>query len=656
MAFYFREDRPMKAKLDLEGGLPVVSLWRGVLLLVLAFALTAPLSGQELRKWTDSTGSFSIEAKFVSLVDGKVSLQTADGELIEVPLDRLSAADKTHATSEAAKAASNPFKRKAANPFTSVPRSTGAATTPGIGSPPPVSGSPREFRADAGSARMVAMAGEGEWKIEPDSGPKFSGQLRPIPLPPKTEFFEKPVGLCVSGNGRYAVVGYFFQAPGQRSGGRARLALSDLQEGKGLGSGVVPDANFVPIALHDSGTKVLMRSDEFGFGNHDQLEMWALTKTGIERQTKWTPYDAAERGNRDVQWAAYLGEDRLATSNDQGQLIVWDANTGKGIYQLHIKGTPALSPGGKYLAFLTDSQVGILDAAAGNVLAMQTSPMRGGRLAFTPSGTRLVGATSGNLYTWDVATGELQRETQIEGAGFHGFLICPSEEHAIGDHYRLYDLVNQLALWEYRGIGQMAATGGVCWMSVVGGANQPAALVPARLPHKAIDQKLAETLADPNFFIFKPGATVKLDLSKLPDEAGRKEAQDGLTKKLAEQNIKVNSSAAVTLVAEMKKGDRKTLRFRMHGFGGFKTEEHKITQYTTTLSIVYQDKSLWRTSGTNLPFFFVQLEEDETLKQFMKKRDKPDYEWFGRITLPKMLTSQASQSTLGVSNVTVSGI
>ena len=282
--------------------------------------------------------------------------------------------------------------------------------------------------------------------------------------------------------------------------------------------------------------------------------------------------------------------------------------------------------------------------------------MRGGRLAFTPSGTRLVGATSGQVYTWDVATGQLERETQIEGANFHGFLICPSEDHALGDQNKLYDLVNQLALWQYNGVGQVAVTGGICWMAVVGGANQPAALIPAKLPHAGIDEKLTQALADPNYFIFKPGSTVKLDLSKIPDSAGRKQAQEGLTKTLAEQKIQVNSSAPVTLVAEVKKGDRKTLRFRMHGFGGFKTEEHKITQYTTTLSIVYENKTLWRRSGTNLPSFFVHLDKDETLKQFMKKRDKPDHEWFGRITLPKMLTSQASQTALGTSNVTVSGI
>ncbi len=130
--------------------------------------------------------------------------------------------------------------------------------------------------------------------------------------------------------------------------------------------------------------------------------------------------------------------------------------------------------------------------------------------------------------------------------------------------------------------------------------------------------------------------------------------EDGLTETLTERNIQVNSSAAVTLVAEMEKGERKTVRFRSFGLGP--TAEHKITRYTTKLSIVYEGKTLWRTSGTNLPSFFVHLGKDETLKEFMKKRDKPDYEWFGRITLPKMLTSQASQTTLGTSNVTVSGL
>ncbi len=50
----------------------------------------------KLRTWTDSTGKFRVEAEFVELKDGKVQLRKQDGKVIDVPLERLSAADQEY--------------------------------------------------------------------------------------------------------------------------------------------------------------------------------------------------------------------------------------------------------------------------------------------------------------------------------------------------------------------------------------------------------------------------------------------------------------------------------------------------------------------------------------------------------------------------------
>ena len=48
----------------------------------------------EVRTWKDRTGSYSIQAEFVGVEDGKVKLKRAGGELAVVPLDKLSDADR----------------------------------------------------------------------------------------------------------------------------------------------------------------------------------------------------------------------------------------------------------------------------------------------------------------------------------------------------------------------------------------------------------------------------------------------------------------------------------------------------------------------------------------------------------------------------------
>jgi hypothetical protein len=46
------------------------------------------------REWTDSTGRYRVEAEFVEELDGNVRLKRRDGTVVEVPLGRLSQADR----------------------------------------------------------------------------------------------------------------------------------------------------------------------------------------------------------------------------------------------------------------------------------------------------------------------------------------------------------------------------------------------------------------------------------------------------------------------------------------------------------------------------------------------------------------------------------
>jgi S1-C subfamily serine protease len=57
--------------------------------------LFAVLSAQE-RTWTSSDGNYSVEAEFVEFKDGNVSLRKTDGDLIKVPLSRLSAENQAY--------------------------------------------------------------------------------------------------------------------------------------------------------------------------------------------------------------------------------------------------------------------------------------------------------------------------------------------------------------------------------------------------------------------------------------------------------------------------------------------------------------------------------------------------------------------------------
>ena len=81
-----------------------------VLLLIGAFFCPAVLAAT--RTWKSSSGRFSTEAELLGFKDGKVKLKKADGKVVEVPLQSLSAADRRYVEKEYPEAAPGRAKHK----------------------------------------------------------------------------------------------------------------------------------------------------------------------------------------------------------------------------------------------------------------------------------------------------------------------------------------------------------------------------------------------------------------------------------------------------------------------------------------------------------------------------------------------------------------
>jgi tetratricopeptide (TPR) repeat protein len=68
----------------------------GLIVAVACVGLSFSAAG-ELRKWTSSEGGFTVDAQFVELKNGtSVVLRKTDGLVIDVPIEKLSAADQAH--------------------------------------------------------------------------------------------------------------------------------------------------------------------------------------------------------------------------------------------------------------------------------------------------------------------------------------------------------------------------------------------------------------------------------------------------------------------------------------------------------------------------------------------------------------------------------
>lgn len=622
-------------------------------------ALTLILAGlataAEMRTWTDLRGKFKIQAKYVSQENGKVTLEKADGSEIAIELRKLCTADQKYVAG-LKDADDNPFKPADEDPF--KPKAKGAGAAAGTGAVG--AAGPRVVTPDWSAARAVdAVPSSTQWSVTVgtpiDAALKLKG-TKPIPIPPKGNFFEKARALVVNPVSKRAVIGYTTDEP--RPAGLTRLVLCDLENGKRLGVGAAP-GKFLPLALHDDGTRLLVRTDEDVWGNGRQLEIWSLTEAAIKKTLQFAPYADVAGDEGRVHWAAFVDAKTLATVSAGGKLAVWDLATVKPRYSLQVQKMhgapmPAISPDRKFLAFTTDKEVGLLDIAAGEVVALgpkgrEFTPWP--TLSFSPSGKRLACTTNDRIFVHDTATGAVYREIAFQGVpGPYVATLWPDDEDVLLGRQTLINLETQVKLWTYeafQGHELVEAAGGLCWFEVPG---SPGALVPARVPHPAAKAALEKALADPTFFVLKPGVTVVVDTNALPDFAQRDRVRDALTARLKANGVQVGPGGTITLSATTEVGKEGQHSYHTFGRGDM---TYTLREHWSKVRFLYQGQPVWESSGTNVPF---TIQGNPTPEEYRRDHEKPNYAFFDHVELPKLLTKPTGAPTLGASKVSVAGL
>jgi WD40 repeat protein len=604
----------------------------------------ADLKAAETRTWSDASGKFKIQAKFVSNDNGKVTLEKSDGTEMEIDLKKLSAADQKY-IADLAKSAPNPFKTKEDDPFKSKPAGGGSKTTGKPGGTGKPADSPRATETrlivpDFSDAKVVTVSPPDQaWKFEIAETPAETGtskaKPKTIPTPKKTDFFEGSKGLVGSSNGKFAAIGYSLQKPGVNQPSTSRVVVCNLETAKMIGEGSLPGKS-APLAIHNDGKQVLMRRDEFGHGNQDRLEIWNVAAKSAAKTIQCVPYDDFSGGDRDVAWGAFIGDDRIATVSGKGKLVVWNLDDMKPIYTMDIQGgsKPAISPDQKLLAFATGKEIGILDLAEGEIVAMQTTPqVQWPVLAFSPGQKRLGMAAFDRLFVWDVSNGELYREMPYQGLHVMGNITWPSDDHVLLGNRFLIDLENQVKLWDYQGAEFAQQFAGTTWFVVTDAFGAPGALLGAQLPPPAVKDALAKAMSAPDFFVLKPGTTVKIDVSQV-DAAGKEFVEKALTARLKEAGFEASPMGTIDLVAQTEMGAERQVSY--HTFGRIGSQTYNVRDYFSRIKFVYKGQEVWQTGVGSVPGF-IHLGQNETMEQFLKKSEKFNFDWFGKVDLPKLL-------------------
>ncbi len=614
-------------------------------------AVAAIGHAEELRTWADATGRFELQAKLESVEGGNAILVRADGQKMTIPVDKLSKADQDYLTRRNAE---SPFQPVEASPFT--PLSGSPVAAPAMPAPPALppasTAEPRMVSVKWTASDMIALAAAGaEWKVTPPSPCTPGFRPKSVALPQKTEFFERMSGMAINMTAGKAVVGYSLDKHGAASA--SRVLICDLARGRVVETGTGPGL-MAPIALHDNGSHVVMRQNEFH--NKERLEVWSIEGERAVRSLVWTPYADANGGNRETLWAEFVDGATLATASRGGRVALWNISTMQPVchFEMGCTSVPAMSDDRKWIAFCTADRVGLFDIQKREVVALQETPSRLNwpHLAFSPSGNKIGCAAFDRILVWDTATGTLEKNFVPAGISVNGDVDFPKDGYLLAAKQYLVALDSQLKLWHYRGAEYVRTVWGTTLIGA-SGFNAPGMLAAVSLPHAEAVTMLEQALKQPDVFAFCKGTPVKLNVTGIPDPH-RARVSEALTKKLTAMQCPIQANAAVEVAAGVE-GPKDTEVSYMH------SGDYKVKEYRTWIKFLYQGKPMWETSGTNISHI-IMLKKGENIEGVLRKAsEQPAYGFYDHLTLPEFLQKPSegqgpgSLQTLGTSTVTDPG-
>jgi hypothetical protein len=606
---------------------------------LLALTVGHALAAEEMRDWLDSSGRHRIRGKLQAFEFGKVTLEQANGKVMEIEISKLSTRDQQyvvqHAMGLKKAAEDSPFKEKTEKPE-AAPAAEDADQVKSV--------SPDWSAA----AQVPVMPEQAGWKFKtPIAGPEAAERpAGAIVLPPRENFFEGCSAVVANYSGQRVLVGLLWDF--SRPQPQTRLVLCDLVRHRSLVAAATAKA--IPLALGDNGGQVLMSVEK---DNKKHLELWGLAPRGITRLWRMASAD----NDADVKWAAFLDGGRFAVLLGSGKLGVLKTAAAEPVFCLSLaaNSTPALSPDRKYLAFAESNRIGVLDLAAGKVLAVENTPkLAFPRLCFSPDGSRLACVDFGKVRVWNFADGATSAEFSLAALQVHVTdVVWPQERYLLFNMQKLIDLEAQVAVWSYEGAEKAAWADGVGAFVVSEHGNKPvSALVTARVPPAGLTAQIAKAMESPDFYVLKAGMTVTLNLSGVADAEEREKASAALTRKLEANGMKVGPGGSIELVAATEAGKEQKISYR--GFGVSPWQQYTVREYLTTLKFVHQGQTAWQTGSSSIPHM-IQLKEGETIDQVLRRSEKPTYGLFEKVELPKLLAKPSESRGLGMTRLTVNG-
>jgi hypothetical protein len=643
----------------------------------------APLAQkpQLARKWKDKSGQFEIEATYSGVIGDNLQLRRADGKVIQLALDKLSAEDQAYVKSLAPAAVNaepvNPFE--AAAVVVPAKRAAAAARV-------------TEFDREADYDSMKELGAQ--WvpakpfvpdplvRHEPPAGGKAIVLAKEARAAERDDFFESPQGIYLSAGGGTAAVVFVNSPPGGER--TVRIVRCDVPGGKFTGEIVQPQAG-TPADLSPSGELLAFLPEKFvPQGEKPMIEIARLGEKGLATVRRWNMGEHADWARRfEKLW--FIGEDKLfAASSWGGNIVLWDIDQAKALWQLKVAGhhLPVMSNSRKQFAAWLDGGIGVFDAATGETLArFDATGDHGSVLAFSPDGQKIASVAGRTARVWDIGKGELLHEVWFPKP-MSARSLDWAGEYLLVDRSYLVDLGKRIVLWQYElpnvrheAVATMA--GGVFWV-LGGGGNSPYQLAGLTLPDPDATRK-SESLSADGVLAIKPGAEVQIKINvpgATPEEV--QQVTKALIAETQASGLKLIADAPITIECSIVDAGKETVNYRRFGFGpidpfgprgpvgpfapfgpigrrgaavGEEGDEATVNKKLSVLSIKENGQEIWVTSGHFGAPIHVTQKEGQTIQEAVDAQKGNPVKFFLSVKLPKFVARHEAGGTYGKSKL-----
>lgn len=626
------------------------------------------------RLWKDSSGAFEIRATLVAKNATSVSLKKADGEVITVPIEKLSSRDRDYVKKQSLRAVSPPPETNQGGPpdirsmIDEHRQRSQSAVGPGGGAGlsgrvPDTSEYDALPMGDLSGMSTIALSDpKAAWSYTPLPTPAFAPvPVTPVSLPSDgmNRARARKNTLVVSCDGSIAALGM-----GDPMGRRTHVFVVNFMESRLLASHELPSLEFIPRDVASRGGYVITSSSVRGRPEH--VAFWRPTDGSLERVGGWRlPSESPPASLLEVRFVELA---RAVTIDHLGKLVIWNVRDGTAIAGCEI--TPqvgrAFNYDGRRMAAFADDAIHLFDLAEGRDLAaISVDGHSPAKLGFSPDGTRLAGLGGGELIVWDLTNGEVLHAIALEDEEKPSSVDWADNRFLIVNHRDLVDIESGMVFWKFSGgtsvqTVAIAPAGNSCYLYEDVMRHDPqVSLCSFLLPLDQISERW-EAFRKENLVLLEAGP-ISIQMQGLPFSRDEQEAiRSSLTKQLQERAFTIQANAPMTLSLRVETGTSEQAEVRDFGENRFTTDPDAVVTYTPTsceARLTQGETLIWKRYRLNSPTAVFIPKESESSQQAVNRMCQPSASFFSDLRLPRPgLLLPGGKSHIGGCNLTARGL